>query len=163
MEDAAIRAQDPHHVPVPPEIPQMTSDNKSRAKSKRWLNWLPFGILLGGITYTLYTAATTDVIFTYKNYGAIFLLLACAVFMVLKPRPGKILLLITILLGTFNLIAFTPTVVTYRFYVTSLKIGPPAIQVFSFFVLLLFVVVNFDKVKAWKGKLLTPKVYENME
>jgi len=112
---------------------------------KKLLKWAPLAILIAGIAYSIYTVQTTNIVLIAKNYWGIGFTLISLLLLIIKPRIGKIALLITLLLGTFNLLAFTPVIYSYYFglRIFDKHLQLLAVQPFSFLVLLLFVIINF--------------------
>lgn len=117
---------------------------------KKMIQYVPLGILIIAIVYCIYTVITTDTMLLDKHYVGIALVImsgVCYVFIEPKPRVGKIATLITLLLGTGNVIAFTPVVEAYSFGFSINSGGLDfKIQPFSFMVLLLFTIVNIKSV-----------------
>lgn len=116
---------------------------------------LPLIILIITIAYATYTIVTTDIIFGSKHYLGILFIIGCVIGAIFNKSLGIYFVGITLLAGTLNFLAFTPTIETYSFgfgfndrSTTSFKI-----QLFSFLVLLLYLLLN--------GKFLITKLYKS--
>lgn len=162
-EHARLWLEDPHlSSHGPPEnalVPPASGGPQSKKKNlARWLPLLVLVPLTTTMVSSIYVAATTNVMLTTEHHMAICLLVVCMIVSPVNLRAGKILLLATLLFGTLNAIAFTYTINSYFIQFGN---GPALrIQPFSLMMLLLFAALNFERLKAWKNKLLTPKVYD---
>lgn len=116
---------------------------------KRLLKYLPLAILSVQLMYATMVVAGTDLMFTYKHYRAMVLVPLCIVLHFFNHRIAQIATLATILLGVVNVISFTPSTNIWSFWITRPDIGQVLrFQVFSFWVAVLFLIVNFSWVKA---------------
>ena len=122
---------------------------------KKNLYLLPLIILIITVAYATYTIVTTDIVFESKHYLGILFIVGCVISAVFNKSLGIYFVGITLLAGTLNFLAFTPAIETYSFgfgfndrSATSFKI-----QLFSFVVLLLYLLMN--------GKFLITKFYKN--
>lgn len=129
---------------------------------KKWIVYLPVAALSVALVYSIYIASTTKIVLMDKHYVGIVAVILCVVFSIRKLQTGKIITLCTLLLGVFNLIAFTPVVYTYSLGFSINGIGPDwQIQEFSFVVMLLFVIVNFGSIRSNITKLLSDREARN--
>lgn len=110
---------------------------------KRYLCWLALAILILQLCYAAYIAQTTNIVLTIKHGVGFGLVIAALVAAFLKPRLGRVLTLLTLLLGLLDVVRFTPETQTF-----FLRIGVVSfsIQVFSWWVLLVFVATNMNSV-----------------
>lgn len=104
---------------------------------------IPLIILSITVLYCIYVAATTNVQFMGKHYWGVGFVAASLSALLINERMSRCIIGITLLLGLFNIIAFTPSI---RFYSLGIKInGVTAgleLQRFSLLVSVLFVVLN---------------------
>ncbi|MBC9909779.1 hypothetical protein [Chitinophaga varians] len=110
---------------------------------KRYLCWLALAILVLQLGYAAYITQTTNIVLSIKHGFGLGMAVAALAAAFLKPRLGKVLTLVTLLLGVFDVIRFTPETQTF-----FLRIGifSVLIQVFSLGVLLVFVATNMKSV-----------------
>jgi hypothetical protein len=94
--------------------------------------------------YSVYTVLSTDIIFGKKHYFGWVFVGVCIISAAFNKKIGIYITGITLLIGTFNVIAFTPTIEAYSFgfgindaSATSFKI-----QSFSFIIFLLYLILN---------------------
>jgi len=121
---------------------------------KKYIYFLPITILVGAVLYSLYIVNTTNIMLGAKQYFGITFIVSSIVLGLIRKNLGIYLTGVTLLLGTLNLIAFTPTIESYSFGVSfndkngiALKIQP-----FSFWTLLVFLVVNHKTLLALTRK-----------
>ncbi len=114
------------------------------AMVKKNLYLVPLIILIVTILYAVYTVSTTDIVFGNKHYLGILFIAISVISTIFKKDLGIYFTGITLLIGTLNFIAFTPAIEAYSFgfglndkSTTSFKI-----QMFSFLVLLLYLILN---------------------
>lgn len=111
---------------------------------RKFLSYVPVLILALTLVYTVYTFNTSDLLITNKRYVAMVAVFLCLVFQITKPRIGRWMTLATLLAGCLNWLVFTPVNIIYGFSIGG--IGPD-VQGFSFLVLILFIIINFQSVK----------------
>jgi len=111
---------------------------------KKLFYLFPLSILVITILYASYIVSTTEIMFSAKHHLGIMFIVVCIIAMMARKDIGIYFTGITLLIGSFNLIAFTPTIEAYSFgfgfndsSITSFKI-----QLFSFMVLVLYLIVN---------------------
>ena len=120
--------------------------------------YLPIGILLIALVYSIYVASTTSIILNGKHYAGVFAVTLCIILLIKNILIGKILTFCTLILGALNCIAFTPVIYSYSigFSINGTGIDLK-IQEFSLLVLILFIIVNFNSIKSYFGKLLSDR------
>lgn len=116
---------------------------------KKILFDIPFIIILLTVVYTTVSALVLNKYFSWQNYAGIFSILVCLVLYFAKYKYFKYLFLFVLVIGSFNLIQFT-----FNEYVISFILGLTklfnfetlGIQLFSFSILLLFVILNGKRI-----------------
>ncbi len=104
---------------------------------------LPLVTILIAVAYSGYVVFTTNIIYEMKHYLGLSFLLINIIIYVINKEWGIYFTGLLLLIGTFHLITFTATTVfdAYTFeindYVLSFNI-----QLFSFYVLLLYMIIN---------------------
>lgn len=109
------------------------------------LIFIPFLLTTGLVVNCWTNFLVTEAIATWRHYAG--LLLFCPLyFLFLKSiSQGTLGLGVYLLLATFNLIAFTPTIKTSWFTInTSNPISTPPVQLVSLGLFLLYFVLNLD-------------------
>ncbi|ALJ01679.1 hypothetical protein [Rufibacter tibetensis] len=104
---------------------------------------LPLILLFGGLIYALIAYLTANVGLTWRHYLGILFVLATGALYLLQPKYFKKALGATLLLGTFNVLAFTPTITTVNLSIASLGV---TFQPFSFIGLLTFMAFNRKRI-----------------
>jgi hypothetical protein len=112
---------------------------------KKQIIFIPLGILVCTLLYSFYIIGTTPLVFGMKQYAGLALVsisLLCALFR--KSVASVFITGVSLLIGTFNLVAFLPTVqfYTFVFRLNHTSATGFSIQPFSFFVLILFTIIN---------------------
>lgn len=114
------------------------------AKIKTYIHTLPLILLIISAFHETYIVSTTDIIFGSKHYLGLLFLGISIIGVVIKKSLGIYCTGVTLLVGTLNIIAFTPAVEAYSFgfgfndkSTTTFKI-----QLFSFLVLVLYLILN---------------------
>jgi hypothetical protein len=110
--------------------------------------FLPALILICGLVYTLIIISTTDTALTIKHYGGLLLIVIIILLYIKRSKLFKKALAITLILGTINVLAFTPSIHTLNFGIDQIGIS---IQLCSLFALLLFVVQNRKRLEKLVG------------
>ena len=112
---------------------------------KKFIQFIPITILTSAILYSLYVINTTNVILGTKQYFGIAFVIGGIILTFVRREWAIYLLGIALLLGTFNKIAFTPSIEFYSFgFSFNDKNGIDfKIQLFSFLVLLIYLVINY--------------------
>lgn len=111
---------------------------------KRNLYLVPLIIVTLTVFYSTIIVLTTDVIFGYKHYLAFLLITASVISSFVKKELCIYLTGITLLLGTLNVIAFTPAIEAYSFGFSlndKIKVAFK-LQLYSFIVLILYLILN---------------------
>jgi hypothetical protein len=105
---------------------------------------IPLLILLVTVIYEIYTVVTTDIIFGNKHYLGFLLLTISAVAFFFRKDIGIYFTGITLILGTLNFVGFTPAIESYSFGfgLNNTSTTSFRVQLFSFLVLILHVVLN---------------------
>ena len=117
------------------------------------LKTLPLLTLVGLAFHSIYIVLTSEYIFDNKGYIGLGLLAICAVLNFIKKQLYEYTMLVTLLLGTFGLIAFT-------YHYTIIQIFIP-IQPLVLLVLIFFLGINYGDFKKryddWMAKgTITP-------
>jgi hypothetical protein len=124
---------------------------------KKDLYLIPLLILILSLFYSIYIVYTSDIILGIKHFlGFIFLgISVVAVFL----NKGLCVYFtgVTLLVGTFNIVAFTPSVEVYSFGFgfNNTTTNSFKIQLFSFLILILYFLIN--------GKYLLKKIKEDIK
>lgn len=118
---------------------------------------IPLIILIITAVYATYIVSKTDIIFGNKHYLGFMFIAVCVIGLIFKRSVGIYFTGITLLAGALNFIAFTPAIEAYSFgfglngkSTTSFKI-----QLFSFLILLLYLILN--------GRFLISKVSKKVD
>jgi hypothetical protein len=118
---------------------------------------LPLIILILSIFNEIYVVSTTDIMFGSKHYLGFLLVGISTITAFAKKSLGIYSIGLTLLVGTLNIIAFTPAIEAYSFsfglndkLATTFKI-----QLFSFLILILYLVLN--------GRFLLKEIRKNKE
>ena len=102
---------------------------------KKMFKYLPVAILIIAMIYSIYVAASTNVMLTKKHYIGFSLLLVSVMFYFFNTRIAQVIMLTILILGTFDLVAFTPSITSTTFFMKLNGAGGNflRIQHFSFF------------------------------
>ncbi|HEY4288967.1 MAG TPA: hypothetical protein VGN00_17810 [Puia sp.] len=106
------------------------------------LAFIPLIIIAGLLIYTWSTILFTDICATWKHWLGFLLFLPLPYLVIKKYTLGLFGTGIYLLLGTFNLLALTPTIYTNRFFIGSL--GTPAVQLLLLGIFVLYAILNFN-------------------
>ncbi len=109
---------------------------------------LPVFLLMSGLVYSIITILTSDTTLTIKHFGGFILIGLVILIYILKRKYFKKTLGITLVLGTFNIIAFTPTIHTIAFGISPIGI---TLQLFSLLILLIFSIQNKKRLEKLLG------------
>ncbi len=118
-----------------------------RNKSK----YLALAILTISFIYCFYVTQITQVILQKEHYFGIAFLIAAILLACVNYRLGFLATCVMLALGTFNMLAFTPSI-SYSamgFTINSFSLEIE-FQLFSFLVLLVLVATNISLLKNWK-------------
>lgn len=113
--------------------------------SRKFLSYVPLLILALMLFYTVYrinTANTTvDENKLYLGIAAVF---SGLIFQTVRPRIGKWITVVALLMGMLNWLVFTPT----RSYI-DLKLNSLRVEfnTYPFLIFILFIIINFQSVK----------------
>jgi hypothetical protein len=86
------------------------------------IQMLPIIILWGFLVYLIITVMTTDISLREKQYAGITSISISTILYFFKIKYGHIFTGITLFVGTFSLLAFTPIIRTFGFGIGSLNI-----------------------------------------
>ncbi len=113
---------------------------------KKNLHLIPLLILAMTMVHAIYIVSTTSIIFSEKHYLGISCIAICIIGYIIRRNLGAYLTGLTLLLGTFNLIAFTPAIVTYSFGfgINDVSVTSFKIQSFSLVIFFLFLILNLN-------------------
>jgi hypothetical protein len=117
------------------------------------LKWIPVVILIITLAYSTVKILTTDYIFTIKQYLGIAFTIITLLSVLISEKAYKYLLGITLILGTFNVLAFTVNIRYYSFGLSlnladsKLPVFGFGFQVYSFVVLIIFLIIFRKSVK----------------
>ena len=117
------------------------------------IKYIPIAVLICAISYCFYLTQISTIVFQKEHYRAIGLLLSSLMVTIISFRFGVLLTLVTLILGVFNFVAFTPTIsyYTFEFSINSLHIKFE-FQLFSFVILFALVSLNFKVLKSFVVK-----------
>ncbi|GAA4303111.1 hypothetical protein [Nibribacter koreensis] len=104
---------------------------------------LPLILLFGGLIYTSIAYLTSNVGLTWRHYLGILFALATGALYLYKLKYFKKVLGATLLIGTFNVLAFTPSITTVNISIASLGV---TFQPFSLIGLLIFMAFNGKRI-----------------
>lgn len=115
---------------------------------KRKLYLIPLTILCIVFIISIFRVSTTNLIFTNEHYLGLLALIICVVATLRNKLVGVFLTGITLVLGLFNVIAFTANILyfSFGFSIGIFKSGEIEIQLFSLFVLMIFLIFNLKNV-----------------
>lgn len=114
---------------------------------KRVLQYVPLVVLVIAVGYSIYTTLTTNILLVAKHYLGICFVLASLVAEITKPKAGKVITFATLLLGTINLLAFTPVIEAYSFGFSLNNAGLDLkVQPFSLWIFLVFIIINIKTI-----------------
>lgn len=83
---------------------------------KKYVSLIPIGILICSQLYSVYVINTSDIVLGNKQYmGAIFVIVSVVLLLLRRKNWSIYLTGISLLLGTFNFIAFLPVIESYSF------------------------------------------------
>ncbi len=113
---------------------------------KKYIGLIPLGILVCSQLYSLYVINTSNIVLGNKQYvGAVFVITS-VVLLLLRQKVWSIYLTgIALLMGALNFIAFLPVIESYSFGFSFNDKGGInfKIQLFSFLILLIYLVLNY--------------------
>ncbi len=113
-------------------------------KIKTYIHLLPLIVLIVSVCHATYITSTTDIIFGSKHYLGFLFLGVCVLGAFIKNKLGVYFTGVTLVLGTLNVIAFTPAIEAYSlgFGFNDARTTTFKIQLFSFLVLVLYLILN---------------------
>lgn len=112
---------------------------------RKYIYLIPIAIVILAVWYSFYVVNTTDIIPGIKQYFGIIFTSSSIILTFMRKDFWIYLTGIALLLGTINVIAFTPVIESYSFgfgFDDSSKLIFK-IQPFSFFILALYLVINY--------------------
>jgi hypothetical protein len=110
---------------------------------KRIIQFIPLIILSCAVLYSGYVINTTNIILGVKQYLGIAFVIG-GILLTFVHRDWTIYFLgIGLLFGTFNFIAFTPSIEYYSFSFNDKDGIDITIQPFSFLVLVVYLIINY--------------------
>lgn len=104
---------------------------------------IPFIILEVRTVITWIQFQNSDLEPTMKHFIGAVLVMATLVALLIKRRVGMILTVVTLLLITFNVAAFTPAITTHR---VRIGIMLPEVQLAGLGLLILFIILNIKPI-----------------
>jgi hypothetical protein len=110
---------------------------------KRIQIFIPPFIIAGLIVYCWIKILSTDVVATWQHYLALGLFIVLVVFLVKSFKTAVVATGLYLMLATFAVLSLTPEVNTS--WLTIGSIDTPHINILSFGLLILFLILNFDK------------------
>lgn len=111
---------------------------------KRNIYLVPLLIVIIEILYAIYIVLSTDIVFGSKHYLGFLFAAICVICSIFNKGIGIYLTGIMLLIGTLNIVAFTPAIEAYSFgFVINDKSAMSIkIQLFSFLIFLLYLILN---------------------
>ncbi len=95
------------------------------------------------MAYSIYTVATSNIIFSIKHYIGLGLIAIALIGLMFNVLISKVATFSALVLATFGLAAFTPTVTIYSFgFTTNGKGIDLVVQPYCLFLMLLFILLN---------------------
>lgn len=135
-----------------------------KSKITEWLKVIPLAILWVLILYSGYSAITTDSLFLLGHYLALFFLIITTFFFLKRRTVGNILLLITLVLATINILQFMPHISSFISYSSyNIQLGRTEFSSYSeslglglnlkmFLLFILFIILNLRPILSWFKK-----------
>src|SRR6478609_5008293 len=114
-----------------------------KVTKKRIQIFIPPFIIAGLIVYCWIKILSTDVVATWQHYLALGLFIVLVVFLVKSFKTAVVATGLYLMLATFAVLSLTPEVNTS--WLTIVLIDTPHINILSFGLLILFLILNFDK------------------
>ena len=114
-----------------------------KVTKKRIQIFIPPFIIAGLIVYCWIKILSTDVVATWQHYLALGLFIVLVVFLVKSFKTAVVATGLYLMLATFAVLSLTPEVNTS--WLTIGSIDTPHINILSFGLLILFLILNFDK------------------
>lgn len=125
---------------------------------KRALQYLPLAVLVMAVIYSIYTTLTTNIALVDRHYLGICFVLVGLVAEIRKSIVGKVVTFIALLLGSLNLLAFTPVIEAYSFGFSLNNVGLDLrVQPFSLWIFLVFIIVNFKTIGRFLQRVFNDK------
>lgn len=124
-----------------------------------FLQFLPLIILSLSAIYSLFSFFLSDIVLSYNFYFGVLAVIICWVFFK-KVRAFKVLLGTTLLLGSFEVFTFTPTIYKYGLFLGSVG---AEIEPLSFLLFVFFIVLNFDIISKTVNPHLNSEKQEKSE
>lgn len=125
----------------------------SSMKRQKIKDFLPPGLLLIALIYTGISALTTDVVLSYKHWIAFGLVLIALAIHFVNRRISNVVLGLTIALGLFNIVSFTPMIVSVG---DGLQLAATDVmvqfQLFPLVVFLVFIYFHWRALIAWMNR-----------
>ncbi|WP_143309006.1 hypothetical protein [Chitinophaga vietnamensis] len=119
------------------------------------IKYAPIAVLILALAYSIIVTSNSNVVLVAKHYAGMLFVALSIIFLIRKPRIGRHLTFVTLLLGTLDVLEFTPTVTRYYIGFTFSHINPELqIQEFSLLVMLLFLIVNIPLIQSYFEKRL---------
>ena len=111
---------------------------------KKYAYLMPLIVLTITVIHSCYIIFTTNIVFGTKHYFGFSFVFVGWVCSFIRKELGVYLTGITILAGTFNLIAFTPAIEAYSFGFSFNNVSTIdlKIQLYSFLLLILYAALN---------------------
>lgn len=120
---------------------------------KKYIGGLTILILWLISIYSLYSVLYFHKFFNIQNYIAFLLLVLLTIMWLIKINKLNIFIILILLIGTFDIISFSVNSLTidFNFIVFGIHINFIKIQILSFVLLLIFVIIDFKSLRelAW--------------
>jgi hypothetical protein len=120
---------------------------------KKWIGHIPLLIISILMIYCVGIVMTSMISLSYEHYIGFIGLFLSILLSFIRPRLGKFLTAILLILGTFVFAAFTPVINYHTFWYrsgeTELSIN---VQPYCVLLFILFVLLNIDFIKSLRRK-----------
>ena len=110
-----------------------------KEKIKYWLDFIPLIILTGYVVILIWTVATTNIIFSYEHYIGLILFVIIAGLLFKQHKLGVLVLGLTLLLGLFKVLSYSPVIIFHSFGGSINGHSSPEIKIQSIFLLWLLI------------------------
>jgi len=103
-------------------------------------------VIAGFLGYCWYIILFTEIEATWRHYMAIILFIPLLVLFKKEFKKSVLLTGVYLVLGTCNLLTLTPSVTSnsYGIRIGSVEVWTPTFQLYSFLLLILYFLVNFN-------------------
>lgn len=122
-------------------------ENTITKKSKIYF-FIPLAIVIACLLYSLSIFAFTEIVAVFRHYIGLLLFLPILYFCFIEKKFKKAIVLfgIYLVLASFNVLSFFPSIITNSVGVNigGLKIMMPGVNGNAFGILFLYAIINFD-------------------